>query len=96
MPFMRQAAAHLDMSPGLYRVVGALEVAGAVGLLLGLASAPLGVAAGGGRRHRAGAAGDRGRGCPPAPRRPARAGPARRDAVCRKCAHSAHGARNAP
>nr|WP_265863447.1 DoxX family protein [Streptomyces sp. SKN60] len=34
------------MSPGLYRVVGALEVAGAVGLLLGPASAPLGVAAG--------------------------------------------------
>ncbi|MFF5488099.1 DoxX family protein [Streptomyces virginiae] len=46
VPFMRQAAAHLDMSPGLYRVVGALELAGAVGLLLGPASAPLGVAAG--------------------------------------------------
>ncbi|MEU2235805.1 DoxX family protein [Streptomyces vietnamensis] len=45
VPFMRQAAAHLDMSPGLYRVVGALEVAAAVGLLLGPASAPLGVAA---------------------------------------------------
>ncbi|MGW0909528.1 DoxX family protein [Streptomyces sp. NPDC002853] len=42
---MRQAAAHLGMSPGLYRVVGTLEVAGAVGLVLGLASAPLGVAA---------------------------------------------------
>ncbi|MFF9194122.1 DoxX family protein [Streptomyces sp. NPDC014779] len=44
-PFMRRAAAHLGMSRGLYRVVGALEVAGAVGLLLGPASAPLGVAA---------------------------------------------------
>ncbi|MER5218667.1 DoxX family protein [Streptomyces sp. NPDC002838] len=42
---MRQAAAHLGMSPGLYRFVGTLEVAGAVGLVLGLASAPLGVAA---------------------------------------------------
>ncbi|WDV56114.1 DoxX family protein [Streptomyces coeruleorubidus] len=45
VPFMRQAAAHLGMSPGLYRFVGTLEVAGAVGLVLGLASAPLGVAA---------------------------------------------------
>ncbi|MPY56017.1 DoxX family protein [Streptomyces spongiae] len=45
VPFMRQAAAHLGMSPGLYRVIGTLEVAGAAGLLLGLASAPLGVAA---------------------------------------------------
>ncbi|WP_215453869.1 DoxX family protein [Streptomyces sp. ATCC 21386] len=45
VPFMRQAAAHLGMSPGLYRVIGALEVAGAAGLLLGLASVPLGVAA---------------------------------------------------
>nr|AGZ94054.1 invasion protein [Streptomyces sp. MMG1612] len=45
MPFMRQAAVHLGMSTGLHRVVGTLEVAGAAGLLLGLASAPLGVAA---------------------------------------------------
>ncbi|MYS91641.1 MULTISPECIES: DoxX family protein [Streptomyces] len=45
VPFMRQAAAHLDMSPGLYRVIGTLEVAGAAGLLFGLASAPLGLAA---------------------------------------------------
>ncbi|MFF5978728.1 DoxX family protein [Streptomyces olindensis] len=45
VPFMRQAAAHLGMSPGLYRVIGALEVAGAAGLLFGLASTPLGVAA---------------------------------------------------
>ncbi|MFD8236712.1 DoxX family protein [Streptomyces sp. NPDC059696] len=48
VPFMRQAAAHLGMSPGRYRVIGALEVAGATGLLLGLALAPLGVAAAGG------------------------------------------------
>ena len=33
------------MSPGLYCVVGTLEVAGASALLLGLAAAPLGVAA---------------------------------------------------
>ncbi|CBG76000.1 MULTISPECIES: DoxX family protein [Streptomyces] len=45
VPFMRQAAAHLGLSLTLYRVIGALEIAGAAGLLLGLASAPLGVAA---------------------------------------------------
>ncbi|MCD7442797.1 DoxX family protein [Streptomyces lincolnensis] len=45
VPFMRQAAAHLDMSLGLYRIIGTLEVAAAAGLLLGLAAAPLGVAA---------------------------------------------------
>ncbi|MEU7723463.1 DoxX family protein [Streptomyces tibetensis] len=45
VPFMRQAAAHLGMSPNLYRVIGVLEAAGAAGLLLGLASVPLGVAA---------------------------------------------------
>jgi uncharacterized membrane protein YphA (DoxX/SURF4 family) len=45
LPFMRQAAAHLGMSQGLYRVIGALETAGAAGLLLGLATVPLGVAA---------------------------------------------------
>ncbi|MFJ7077550.1 DoxX family protein [Streptomyces sp. NPDC098781] len=44
-PFMRRAAAHLGMSPGHYRVIGALELAGAAGLLLGTASAALGVAA---------------------------------------------------
>ncbi|MFF5147677.1 DoxX family protein [Streptomyces sp. NPDC013157] len=42
---MRQAAAHLGMSVRLYRVVGALEVAGVAGLLLGLSWMPLGVAA---------------------------------------------------
>ncbi|MFF3374116.1 DoxX family protein [Streptomyces sp. NPDC002680] len=45
VPFMRRAAAHLGMSPGLYRVIGTLEAAGAAGLLLGLASVPVGVAA---------------------------------------------------
>ena len=45
VPFMRQAAAHLGMSPGLYRVIGTLEVAGVAGLLLGLTGGPLGVAA---------------------------------------------------
>ena len=44
-PFMRQAAALLGMTSGLYRIVGTLEAAGAVGLLLGLTSSPLGVAA---------------------------------------------------
>ncbi|MFE5814833.1 DoxX family protein [Streptomyces sp. NPDC056479] len=45
VPFMRRAAAHLGMSAGHYRVIGALEVASAVGLLLGPVSVPLGVAA---------------------------------------------------
>lgn len=45
VPFMRRAAADLGMSSGFYRVIGTLEIAGAAGLLLGLASAPLGVAA---------------------------------------------------
>ncbi|MFM9629205.1 MULTISPECIES: DoxX family protein [Streptomyces] len=45
VPVMRQAAAHLGRSLGLYRVVGALEVAGAAGLLAGLTWDPLGAAA---------------------------------------------------
>ncbi|MFJ7116469.1 DoxX family protein [Streptomyces albogriseolus] len=45
MPVMRQAAAHLGMPVRLYRVVGALELAGVAGLLMGLAWTPLGVAA---------------------------------------------------
>jgi hypothetical protein len=45
VPFMRRAAAHLGMSTAHYRVVGALEVAGVAGLLLGLTWTPLGVAA---------------------------------------------------
>ncbi|WP_020117038.1 DoxX family protein [Streptomyces canus] len=44
-PFMRQAAAHLGMSVRLYRAVGALEVAGVAGLLMGLTWMPLGMAA---------------------------------------------------
>lgn len=43
--FMRRAAAHLGMSPGRYRAIGALELAGAVGLLLGPVRAPIGLAA---------------------------------------------------
>ncbi|WP_430378772.1 DoxX family protein [Streptomyces sp. B1-3] len=45
VPVMRQAAAHLGMPTGLYRVVGALEVAGGAGLLMGLSWTWLGVAA---------------------------------------------------
>ncbi|MEW2306153.1 DoxX family protein [Streptomyces sp. NPDC006655] len=45
VPVMRQAAAHLGMSTGVHRVVGALEVAGVAGVLLGLTWMPLGVAA---------------------------------------------------
>lgn len=41
----RRAAAHLGMSPGLHRLVGTLEAAGAVGPLRALASTPLGMAA---------------------------------------------------
>ncbi|MFI6438033.1 DoxX family protein [Streptomyces sp. NPDC050759] len=45
VPVMRQAAAHLDRSQGLYCVVGILEVAGAGGLLAGLVWVPLGATA---------------------------------------------------
>ncbi|MFF0011273.1 DoxX family protein [Streptomyces sp. NPDC005374] len=45
LPVMRQAAAHFDMSPGFYRIVGVLEVAGVAGLLLGLTVTTLGVVA---------------------------------------------------
>jgi hypothetical protein len=45
VPVMRRAAAHLGMSPGLYRVVGTLEAAGVVGLLVGLAAPALGTVA---------------------------------------------------
>jgi DoxX-like family len=44
-PVMRKAARHLGFSVGKYRVVGALEVAGAVGLLVGLVVPVIGVAA---------------------------------------------------
>lgn len=42
---MRTNAAHLDFPYPAWRGIGALEVAGAAGLLVGLAWAPLGVAA---------------------------------------------------
>ncbi|OEJ23479.1 invasion protein [Streptomyces agglomeratus] len=45
LPVMRRAAAHLGMSPNVYRVVGALELAAVVGLLAGLAATALAVAA---------------------------------------------------
>ncbi|MGZ4602013.1 MAG: DoxX family protein [Kineosporiaceae bacterium] len=44
-PPMRQAARHLGFSVGQYRLLGALELAGAIGLLVGLAVPALGVAA---------------------------------------------------
>lgn len=44
VPVMRRAAAHLGMSPGFYRAVGALEVAGTAGLPAGLACLPLAAA----------------------------------------------------
>jgi hypothetical protein len=36
---------HLGVSPALWRVIGLLELAGVVGVLVGLAWAPIGVAA---------------------------------------------------
>ena len=36
---------HFGMSPGLWRIIGALECCGALGVLAGLAVKPLGVAA---------------------------------------------------
>lgn len=44
-PAMRTAARHLGFSVGQYRVIGALELAGAVGLLVGLVAPGIGVAA---------------------------------------------------
>ncbi|MFF8193190.1 DoxX family protein [Streptomyces bobili] len=45
VPAMRQAAAHVGMTTTHYRLLGALEVAAAAGLLLGLWITPLGAAA---------------------------------------------------
>ncbi|MER7334746.1 MULTISPECIES: DoxX family protein [unclassified Micromonospora] len=42
---MRERMEHLGVSPGLTRVLGVLEIAAVVGLLLGLLWAPLGIAA---------------------------------------------------
>jgi DoxX-like family len=39
---MRARAAHLGLSTGSYRVIGTLEIAGAIGVLLGLAAPTLG------------------------------------------------------
>ena len=44
-PVMRKAAEHLGFEVGHYRVIGALELAGAAGLLVGLVVPPVGVAA---------------------------------------------------
>jgi hypothetical protein len=45
LPEMRQAAAHLGMTITHYRLLGALEVAAAAGLLFGLRITALGAAA---------------------------------------------------
>jgi hypothetical protein len=42
---MRERMAHLGVSAGLTRLIGGLEIAAVVGLLLGLLWAPIGVAA---------------------------------------------------
>ena len=48
VPAMRERAAHVGMTTGAYRNIGALEVAGAAGVLLGLAEPRLGGLAGAG------------------------------------------------
>lgn len=45
IPDMRRRASHLGFSVASYRVIGALELAGVVGLLAGLAAPALAVAA---------------------------------------------------
>jgi len=45
VPSMQARAAHVGFSVGAYRRIGVLEVAGAAGVLLGLAIPPLGVLA---------------------------------------------------
>jgi hypothetical protein len=45
VPAMRQAAAHVGMTTTHYRLLGALEVAAAAGLLAGLRNSALGAAA---------------------------------------------------
>lgn len=45
---MIDSADHLKMSHGLYKVIGGLEILAVIGLLVGLAVWPLGVAAGAG------------------------------------------------
>ena len=48
VPAMRERAAHVGMSIDAYRAIGALEVAGAAGVLVGLAEPRLGGLAGAG------------------------------------------------
>jgi DoxX-like family len=48
VPAMRQRAAHVGMSTSAYRRIGALEVAGAAGVLVGLAEPRIGGLAGAG------------------------------------------------
>ena len=48
VPAMRQRAAHVGMSTSAYRKIGALEVAGAAGVLVGLAEPRIGGLAGAG------------------------------------------------
>ncbi len=45
VPVMRAAAAHHGLTVTQYRIVGALELAGVVGLIAGFAFRPLGIAA---------------------------------------------------
>ncbi|MBI2705186.1 MAG: DoxX family protein [Actinobacteria bacterium] len=48
VPSMRQRAAEVGYSANPYRGIGAFELAGAAGLLIGIAVVPLGAAAGAG------------------------------------------------
>ena len=48
VPAMRERAAHVGMSTDAYRKIGALEVAGAAGVLVGLAEPRIGGLAGAG------------------------------------------------
>jgi hypothetical protein len=48
VPAMRERAAHVGLSTDAYRAIGALEVAGAAGVLVGLAEPRLGGLAGAG------------------------------------------------
>lgn len=46
VPPMRTAAHHLGFSTDQYRVIGALELAGVLGIVIGFVVTPIGVAAG--------------------------------------------------
>lgn len=46
VPPMRTAAHHLGLSIDQYRLLGALELAGVLGILLGAVVSPIGIAAG--------------------------------------------------